>query len=163
MSVLAILSLVLMSSVPAEVERDGVRIEVDVRGQLYVWTVTNLEAERIMNFRIDAVHTYNHKVPKGWVAQYEEPVFTALATDERYGILRGERGVFKAAEAVSTGVLGAVPVVIGFDGDTPPVEFAEVWGPVRKPLSMIITVPLTITGIALAHLMLVVRRERRRG
>ena len=36
----------------------------------------------------------------------------SLATDERYGILRGERGVFRAAEAVSTGVLGAVPVVI---------------------------------------------------
>ena len=55
-----------LAFVPADVEREGVRVEVSVRAHVYTWTVTNLSAPPITTFEVAYHNCYSERAPEGW-------------------------------------------------------------------------------------------------
>lgn len=151
----------IMATTPAEVEQDGVRVEVSVVAHLYTWQVKNLNAPPIMSFEVQAHHTYNQTVPKGWRYTDEGGRFRAWTDEETWAIRPKRSGSFGARVSSGGAVLGSVPASVGFAGGQPAVTFPGVWGPVARSRNTIVLVALTIVGLVLIHWALLARRSRK--
>ncbi len=153
-----------LASVPADVEREGVRVEVSVRAHVYTWTVTNLSAPPITTFEVAHHNCYSERAPEGWEVVLEPDRIRAWTDDPRLAIRPGRSASFTAQVSSGGAVLGAVPLTIGFGPaprtDPGTIRFEEVWGPVRMPTSAFVTVAVTIMGVAVLHALLLGRKSR---
>ncbi len=153
-----------LASVPADVEREGVRVEVSVRAHVYTWTVTNVSAPPITTFEVAHHNCYSERAPEGWEVVLERDRMRAWTNDPRRAIRPGRSGRFSAQVSSGGAVLGAVPLTIGFGpdpgNDLATIRFEEVWGPVRMPTSAFVTVAVTIMGVAVLHALLLGRKSR---
>lgn len=161
-----------LAAVPADVEREGVRVEVSVRAHVYTWTVTNLSAPPITTFEVAHHNCYSERAPEGWEVVLEPDRIRAWTSDPRLAIRPGRSASFTAQVSSGGAVLGAVPLTLGFapappagqapDLGTDPgtIRFEEVWGPVRMPTSAFVTVAVTIVGVAVLHALLLGRKSR---
>ena len=160
-----------LASVPADVEREGVRVEVSVRAHVYTWTVTNVSAPPITTFEVAHHNCYSERAPEGWEVVLERDRMRAWTDDPRRAIRPGRSGRFSAQVSSGGAVLGAVPLTIGFgpppgtdqSPDPGTIRFDEVWGPVRMPTSAFVTIAVTIMGVAVLHALLLGRRSRGRA
>jgi hypothetical protein len=159
----AILLVTAMTATPAEVEKDGVRIEVSLQSQIYTWTVTNVDAPPITTLRFELYHTYNHHVPAGWEYEDSDAVLRAWTDDPDCAIRRGQSQPFSARVASSGAVLGTTSATVGFASHQAPVTFNAVWGPAPKPRSAIFLVAAMVAAIAIVHVILMAMRDRRRA
>jgi len=143
----------------ADIERDGVRIEAAVKAQIFSWTVHNLDAQPITAFQVHAHNVYNPIIPDDWQWELDGDRFRTWTEQTRSAVRPGREETFSLRVGSHGAVLGLVPLSLGFD-DGSTLRFDQAWGPVAKPATAIILVPLTITCLALIHLFFLVRRER---
>jgi hypothetical protein len=159
---LAALLAATLNLTPAVVEKDGVRVEVSIQAHIYTWTVTNLDAPPIMSFQFEHAHTYNPHAPNDWELEDVEGRIRAWTDNPRRAIHRGESETFDLRVTSSGAMLGTVPAAVGFGPDRDPIVFEEVWGPVEKTPAIGALVAVVVAIIALAHVMLLARRARRK-
>ncbi len=139
-------------------EQGGVRIKTTITAHLYEWQVTNIDAPPIMKFQVETPRCYSQRPPDGWEWSFDttgDEIFYAWTDDPQYAIRTGQTSLFTARLGSAGGILGQVDAMISFDNDQAPVVFHDIWGPVPKPVSLVITVAITIAAIALFHVLLV--------
>lgn len=148
---------------PAEhAEHDGIRITVTVEANVYTWLLENMDAAPITSIEMPQKNCYNQRLPLGWSWEYEDDYFRARTDDPANAIGPGRTGEFTTRVSSTGAVLGHVPIKVGFEGDAQLVVFEPLWGPVRKPISMVLLVALTIAGVAIMHMALLVWLSKRR-
>lgn len=142
-------------------EQDGVRIRVEVKSNLYTWTVENIDAEPVTGFAIEMHHTYDFHAPEGW--SIEEPgesgVFHARARVPGQFIRRGRVGVFSARVNSRGAILGTASARIALD-DGKIVEVPGVWRPIPESRKTIGVIVGGVVLLALLHIALGTVRRR---
>lgn len=153
-------ALLAVSLTPSTVEHEGVRVSVSIQSHIYTWAITNFGATPISSFEIELHNTYVHQAPAGWAIEIDGDRFRAWATQEREAIHPNQTKEFTARVSSGGAVLGRLPLTVGFDGALEPLTVGAVWGPIRKPRSMVVLVALTVAGIAVVHALVLTRRNR---
>lgn len=154
-------ALLVVSLTPSTVEHEGVRVSVSIQSHIYTWAITNLGTPPISSFEIELHNTYVQQAPAGWAIEIDGDRFRALATHEREAIHPNQTKEFTARVSSGGAVLGRIPLTVGFDGALEPLTLVAVWGPVRKPRSMVVLVALTVAGIAVVHALVLTLRNRK--
>jgi len=143
-------------------EQDGVRIGVEVKSNLYAWTVENLDAEPVTGFAIEMHHTYDFHAPEGWTIEEpgESGVFRARASVPGQFIRRGRAGVFSARVNSRGAILGTASGRIALaDGNV--VEAPGVWRPIPESRRTIAVIVGGVVVLALLHIAFGVMWSRR--
>jgi len=160
---------------PPVAEEGGIRIETSIRGQIYTWTVTNIDAPPIVSIEIEQSKSYNPLAPVDWTAEiFEGGAYRAWTKNPKRAIRRGRSDSFSVRVGSIRAVPGLVSATVGFDsrpfdnegvgtaGDDPKaVHFASMWGTVKPAPWPGLTIATTLVVIALLHATLLSRRERR--
>jgi hypothetical protein len=145
---------------PARVEKDGVRIRVDVRAHVYTYTVVNLDASPITRFEIEQHNAYDFQAPDGWEFEAEQGIFRAWATGEEAAIRYRQPRRFTMRVSSKGAVLGPVEARMSREsGDS--VVIADLWGISPEPRATILLVSFVVTAVILIHAWLLARRDRR--
>ena len=152
-------ALLAVSLTPSTVEHQGVRVSVSIQSHIYTWQITNLGAPPITSFEIEPHNTYDEHAPAGWAIEIDGDRFRAWATDEKEAIHPNQTKEFTVRVSSRGAVLGRIPLTVGFDDALEPLTVDAVWGPVRKRRSMVVLVALTVAGIAVAHALVLTRRN----
>lgn len=143
-----------------EVEKDGVRVRVDIQAHDYAIELTNLAAPRITRFEMGQWSGYNFEAPEGWQVESEGRTFRAWTEDRSSAIRRGQIARFALRVSSRGAVLGWVEAKVGFDsGDSAAIP--RCWGPVPEPRSTIYLVPVVVLAIVALHSLLLARRDRK--
>ena len=163
MAFLVVVMLAAAVPTPPDIEKDGVRLHVELNSSRYVWWVTNLKTEPIVRFEVGQHHAYDFAAPNGWEVESPMPddVFQARATDQRHGIGHRQTGEFSLRASSKGSVLGAVDATIFFaSGES--VTLHEVWAPVPESRSATYLVLGTLVLVVVVHTLLVTWRGRGR-
>ena len=145
-----------------EVQKDGVRLRVEVFASVYTYQITNLATGNITHLEIPYHHSYYFQVPDGWESNTEGGIFRAWTKDPRQGIKPGQTAEFSLRVSSAGAVLGLTSATVGFDSGAK-VTLTDVWAPVPEPRWTILLVVLGIVAIVLVHTVLLSRRDRRRS
>ena len=145
---------------PADVEKDGVRIHVDVHASDYTFTVWNVGAEPIMSFEIPQSNAYLFRAPDGWSMESDLVKFRAWTDDRRQAIRRRNPGTFSMRVSTKGAVLGEVDAEVGLkSGET--VVLPKVWGVVPEPRSTVLLVSAVVGVLIVFHTLVLTWLERR--
>ncbi len=159
---LTVLLLAAASFVPAQVEKDGVRVRVSVTSHVYTWQVTNVAALPITSFEIAVHKSYDYQAPPGWTVERSRERLRAWTTDRDSAIRVNRSKSFSARVSSQGAVLGQLPLKIGFEPESAEaVTIDAVWAPVRKPVSLAVLIAATIVIIAGVHTLVLWRRPHR--
>lgn len=145
---------------PAEYEKEGVRLLVQVTSNTYLWEITNISAAPIKQFEVRHHNCYLFKTPDGWKKELDGPIFRTWTDDPAETIRPGQMKEFSFRVTSQGAIIGEVPAQITLDSEHI-IQMNSVWGPVPSPRSSAYWVAGSIVAISLGHTWLVSRRERR--
>ena len=142
------------------IDKEGVRIQVDVRANVYTYKVTNLIAPPIVHFEVQQCNSYLFQAPEGWEFDKDTQVFSARTVDENSAIHPGETGQFSLRVGRKGAILGLVQAKLEFDS-VAEIATMKVWGPIREPRGVVFLVVGVTIAIILVHTLLLRYRDRR--
>jgi hypothetical protein len=138
----------------SDVTCDGVRVESRIEGRVFIWRVTNIDAEPITRFEAPIFASYDYKVPEGWDCDREaEDILVGWAAKHAPGITRGKSAEFSVRASSSGATLTEGSVRLTFaDGGT--VETGGAWIPQKEAVATRALPAVVITGIVAVHILL---------
>jgi hypothetical protein len=155
---------VALAATPAAVEQDGIAIATTISSHIYEWAVTNHTDRPITRFEIEYHRCYQPVVPLGWSYELiDRRVFRARAESADAAIRPGATGNFRMRAASGGNALGTVPARLGLGSGGDTIVIERVWGPVEKPRSLVALVVVLLSGLAVAHALVLHRTWRARG
>lgn len=143
-----------------EAEHDGIRVRAEVKSSHYTWEITNLTNEPVVRFEIGQFGGYAVQVPEGWQFEQDRTLLRAWTDDPAHALQPGL--MYRFAMDISSAGGGLTPVTLRVGTrDGRMIELAGIWGTAPDSMTAILLVPGTILVLALIHMLLLARSDRR--